>query len=152
MDNLYVSGSAARVPPHLLLAACGVDCDDAGVASAVAALQVSWPRALLALHHRRHVRLTPGTGVFIPALWLHCIATPGSCAFSAGLNVFFRGGPAELYDLHDPYGNKDPPRAVAWQGDVARVVKGLSQWPQPWRGVYAKACANLLLALKENDV
>ena len=152
MDNLYVSGSAARVPPDLLLAACGVDCDDAGVASAVAALQVSWPRALLALHHRRHVRLTPGTGVLIPALWLHCIATPGSCAFSAGLNVFFRGGPAELYDLHDPYGNKDPPRAVAWQGDVARVVKGLSQWPQPWRGVYAKACANLLLALKEDDV
>jgi tRNA wybutosine-synthesizing protein 3 len=151
MHNLYVSGSAARVPPDLLLGACGVDCDADGVAVAMAALEVAWPRALLALPHRRHVRLTPGTGVHIPALWLHCIATPASCAFSAGLNVFFNMSAPELYDPQDAYGNKDPPKAVAWQSDVAKVAKAMSQWPQPWRGVYATACAHLLLALKETD-
>ena len=154
MHNLYVSGSAARVPPDLLLGACGVDCNAEGVAAAMAALEVAWPRALLALPHRRHVLLTPGTGVHIPALWLHCIATPASCAFSAGVNVFFRAAQNschELYDHNDAYGNKDPPKAVAWHSDVAKVAKAMSAWPQPWRGVYATACANQLLALAEDD-
>ena len=154
MHNLYVSGSAARVPPDLLLGACGVGCDADGVAAATAALEAAWPRALLALQHRRHVHLTPGTGVHIPALWLHCIATPASCAFSAGVNVFFRAAHSscpELYDHNDAYGNKDPPRAVAWHSDVTRVAKAMSAWPQPWRGVYATACANQLLALTEGD-
>jgi len=159
MDNLYLSGSSCRVPPNILLSACGAHVDSDGTATsmqdALHTLAQAWPRALHALPHARKLHLVPGSGVFIPALWLHCIATPTACSFSAGLNVFFRARDeahyGDLYDPSDAYGNKDPHKVASLCADVSKAAKTMSRLPQPWRGATARKCAGMMLALEEPD-
>ena len=87
--------------------------------------------------------LRPGDTLYIPALWVHAVATLDE--FSVSANCFWRGlEPSELASK-DLYGNRDPVRAEVAAGLARQAGDALARLPEPYRAFYGERCARTLL-------
>ena len=86
--------------------------------------------------------LRPGDTLYIPALWVHAVATLDD--FSVSANVFWRGlAPSELA-AKDLYGNRDPVRAEAAASLARQAGDALAKLPEPYRAFYGERCTRTL--------
>lgn len=90
---------------------------------------------------RYNCYMESGDILFIPALWFHNVL---ALEFGIAVNVFWRHLPPELYDMKDPYGNKDLIPAARALQTVDNAVKVLDRLPEEYRDFYGKRLIALL--------
>lgn len=86
-------------------------------------------------------QIVPGDVLFIPALWLHNVATE---TYSISVNVFWRELEAVFYDKNDIYGNKDLMPAAKSMDIAKRIAKELKTMPQTYRDFYTRRIIQML--------
>ena len=79
--------------------------------------------------------LEPGDVLFIPALWFHNVT---ALEFGIAVNVFWKNLDTRLYDMKDPYGNKDLIPAARSMDILSRALKVLSELPDEYKDFYAR--------------
>ena len=85
--------------------------------------------------------LVAGEVLFIPALWLHNVAT---VTYSVSVNVFWRELGPTFYDKNDIYGNKDLVPAAKSMDIAKRIKKELRAMPQVYRDFYTRRIIQML--------
>lgn len=80
-------------------------------------------------------QLLPGDILFIPALWLHNVATE---TYSISVNVFWHELEKSLYNKNDIYGNNDLMPAAKCMDIAKRIQKELNILPPTYRDFYMR--------------